>query len=110
MKNEEKRLYEKVKQLLESYSRDENSHDVMAPLVAEKSLEMNHLYEDMGFANRVEMGRFMKEHFPLLAEKKPQDKLWKKYIYDLVDEVAPACATCDDQATCFKCLVSELSA
>jgi nitrogen fixation protein NifQ len=103
-------LYEEVKELLSAHAVDRFAREEMAPLVASKSLEMNHLYEDLGFKSRTEMGKFMKKHFPTLAENKPKDKLWKKYIYDAIGKVAPACATCDDQMTCFACRVKEVSA
>jgi len=110
MKNEHKKMYESVKELLEQHAVNDHAKTVLAPMVAKHSLEMNHLYEDMGFKSRTEMGRFMKVNFPTLAEEKPKEKLWKKYIYDCIGEVAPACATCDDQINCFTCIIKELSA
>ena len=98
-------LEAKVTNLLQFFAKDEHSKNEIAPHVAKVSLEMNHLYQDLGFKNRIEMGRFMKEYFPSLCEIKPSDTLWKKYIYDLVDETAPACAECNDQETCFACRV-----
>lgn len=103
-------MYKDVKALLEHYAVNGHARTVLAPMVARKSLMMNHLYEDMGFASRTEMGKFMKKNFPRLAEEKPKDKLWKKYLYDRIGSVAPACATCDDQQTCFRCMIAELSA
>lgn len=96
-------LEKKVRELLQYHAKDEYSRNEVAPHVAKVSLQMNHLYEDLGFKNRAEMGSFMKEHFPTLAKQKPSDKLWKKYIYDLINEIAPACATCYDQINCFAC-------
>lgn len=107
---EERLMYNDVRALLASYGVNTFAQTVLAPLVAEKSLLMLHLYEDMGFKSRTEMGQFMKRNFPRLAAEKPKDKLWKKYIYDRVGAIAPACATCDDQLTCFRCMVKELSA
>ncbi len=107
---EHTRLYEDVKSLLAAHAVNYYAKTVLAPLVAEKSLMMDHLYEDLGFRSRTEMGAFMKKNFPQLAEGKPKDKLWKKYIYDEIGAIAPACATCDDQLTCFRCMVKELSA
>lgn len=107
---ENKKMYEDIKELLSFYSVNGFAALVLAPLVAKTSLEMNHLYHDLGFSSRSEMGRFMKRNFPLLAKEKPKDKLWKKYLYDRIGAVAPACATCDDQLTCFRCMVSEVSA
>lgn len=105
-----KQMYESIKALLQMHASGNYAKKVLAPMVAKHSLEMNHLYEDIGFKSRTEMGRFMKLNFTTLAEKKPKDKLWKKYMYDCIGEVAPACATCDDQLNCFTCIVKELSA
>jgi nitrogen fixation protein NifQ len=110
MSPEHTRMYEDVKTLLAGYAVNGYAETVLAPLVARVSLEMNHLYEDLGFKSRTEMGQFMKKNFPELAASKPKEKLWKKYLYDRVGAIAPACATCDDQLTCFKCMVKELSA
>jgi nitrogen fixation protein NifQ len=98
-------LERKVTDFLRQYAIDLHTHREIAPHIARVSLMPNHLYEDLGFKNRTEMGRYMKEHFPKLAFKKPDDKLWKKFIYDSIDEVAPACATCSDRVHCFSCRV-----
>lgn len=63
------------------------------------SLKRNHLYQDLGFKSRVEMGKYMKCHFPKLAERKPLDKLWKKFIYDSIGRIAPACFTSKTKVT-----------
>ncbi|MBU1642572.1 nitrogen fixation protein NifQ [bacterium] len=110
MTTEHQIMYDDIRMMLASYAVNGFAQMVLAPLVARTSLEMNHLYEDMGFKSRTEMGRFMMRNFPELAKQKPKDKLWKKYLYDCIGAVAPACATCDDQATCFKCIMQELSA
>lgn len=110
MKQEYVVMYEKLVALLHSFAVDENAKEILAPMVAKKSLMMNHLYEDIGFCSRSEMGKFMMKNFPILAKEKPKEKLWKKFLYDKIGEVAPACATCDDQQTCFKCILSEQSA
>lgn len=107
---EHKKMYDDLNAFLASYAKDKHARDVVAPHVAKTSLEMNHLYEDLGFKSRTEMGKFMKEHFPKLASQKPKDKLWKKFLYECIDSIAPACAECDDQETCFRCLLSEASA
>ncbi|MEA3498290.1 MAG: nitrogen fixation protein NifQ [Campylobacterota bacterium] len=91
----------KVTNFLKQYAKDEYSKNEMAFHVAKISLMQNHLYEDLGFRNRFEMGGFMKKHFPELSKIKPKDKLWKKFIYDSIGEVAPACAKCEDQISCF---------
>jgi nitrogen fixation protein NifQ len=103
MKNE-------VCRLLQTHAVNCYARDVLAPWVAHTSLEMGHLYSDLGLKSRSEMGRFMKKNFPSLSEQKPKDKLWKKFIYDEIGRVAPACGNCNDQLTCFTCMVSEMSA
>jgi nitrogen fixation protein NifQ len=92
-----------VMEFLQSYAKNRYAKYVIAPHIAAMSLKENHLYQDLGFTNRVQMGRYMKCHFPKLAEKKPVDKLWKKFIYDSIGKVAPACFTCKDQSNCFAC-------
>lgn len=98
-------LEEKVTLFLQKYAKNADSKEKVAPYLAKISLEMNHLYQDLGFANRTEMAKYMKTYFPALVELKPADKLWKKFIYDSVGEVAPACATCKDQDNCWACRV-----
>jgi len=93
----------KVTKLLVEYAIDEKSRVKLAPHIAKVSLMEGHLYEDLGLRSRFEMGQMMKRHFPQLAQKKPADILWKKFIYDSIGEVAPACATCKDQINCFAC-------
>jgi len=98
-------LEDKVTTLLQGFAKDEHVKNTVAPHVAKVSLEMNHLYQDLGFKSRVEMGRFMQENFPSLAEQKPADKLWKKFIYEQINETAPACEDCKDQINCFACKI-----
>lgn len=93
----------KVTLLLQVHAKNNHAKWEIAPHVAKVSLMSGHLYSDLGLRNRFEMGRYMKEHFPLLANKKPKDKLWKKFIYDTIGEVAPACAQCKDNVNCFAC-------
>lgn len=103
-------LCKEIEKYLKKYAIDDEARYVIAPLVAKKSLEMNHLYQDLGFKNRIEMGQYMAKYFPRLAEMKPKEKLWKKFLYDAIGRVAPACATCNDQEHCFTCIIAEASA
>jgi len=96
-----------IRELLNAHAANEFALHTVVPLVAKKSLLMNHLYQDLGFKSRVEMGLFMKTYFPVLAALKPRDKLWKKFLYDCIGRVAPACYECKDQAGCFKCMILE---
>jgi len=106
--NEIIQMQREVEGLLKSHASSEFAMHTVAPLIAKKSTMMNHLYQDLGFKNRALMGHFMKTYFPTLAALKPKDKLWKKFLYDLIGRIAPACYACNDQAGCFKCKMEEL--
>ena len=97
------KMEQELTEFLQNYAKNRYSKYVIAPHIAAMSLRENHLYQDLGFSSRVQMGRYMKCHFPKLAERKPLDKLWKKFIYDSIGKVAPACFTCKDQNNCFAC-------
>jgi nitrogen fixation protein NifQ len=92
----------KVQEFLENESKDSEGKK-KAKEVAINSVKMNHLYEDMGFSSREQMNDFMKKHYEELASKKPKNVRWKKYLYDCIGEVAPACAGCPDEDICFSC-------
>jgi len=96
-----------VTMFLQSYAVNEKVSQETAPMVAKTSLMMGHLYEDLGLKNRFVMGQFMKRNFPRLAAEKPKEILWKKYIYDCVNLVAPACFECNDQINCFACRLED---
>ncbi len=96
-------LEQKVADFLSDYAVDLYSKEHIAPHIAKISLMQNHLYEDLGFSSRTEMGRYMNENFPILSKIKPKEKLWKKFIYDSINETAPACENCKDQIYCFSC-------
>ena len=108
--NQHEIMEKEIADLLYEYGVNAYAQTILAKWVAYESLKMNHLYEDLGFKSRTQMGKFMKKNYPDLAAKKPKEKLWKKYLYDEIGKVAPACITCEDQLTCFKCIVSEMSA
>ncbi len=110
MKKEHIKMYEDLKNLLVMNASSSFAKEVLAEKVAKTSLEMNHLYQDMGFKSRIEMGKFMMENFTSLAKHKPKEKLWKKYLYESINAVAPACENCSDQESCFQCILSEISA
>jgi nitrogen fixation protein NifQ len=74
-----------------------------AKQIAQKSIMPNHLYEDLGLPSRTEMNRLMTKHFKPLADIKPADIRWKKFLFDTIGEVAPACKDCYDQTNCFGC-------
>lgn len=96
---------EALRQLLAEHGSNDYARHELAPLIAAKSLLMNHLYEDLGLASRKEMNALMQEHFPALAARKPENIRWKKYLYDLLGKTAPACGMCQDFDECFDCQI-----
>ena len=93
--------------LLVSHANDEKSSFPLASLIADKCFEMGHLYRDMGLESRKEMNELMSANFARLAAKRPPDKRWKKFLFDTIGEIAPACWQRKDSGNCFKCDVLE---
>jgi len=93
--------------LLQAHANDDYARDELSPWIAKTSLQMGHLYSDLGLESRKEMGEFMFKHFTSLAKLKPEDKRWKKYLYDCIGKTAPACAACDDISNCFHCSLNQ---
>lgn len=92
-----------VLKLLQQNANDTNARDKLAPWIAKTSLQMGHLYSDLGLESREEMGKFMKKNFTSLAALKPDSIRWKKFLYDCIGKTAPACSTCLDIKNCFRC-------
>jgi nitrogen fixation protein NifQ len=68
----------------------------------------DHLWQDLGLANRKELSTLMESAFPTLAELNVGDMKWKKFIYRQYcarDGIyvcpAPSCGVCVDYAKCF---------
>jgi nitrogen fixation protein NifQ len=93
--------------LLQSHANDDYARNELSSWIAKTSLQMGHLYSDLGLKSRKEMGEFMEKHFTSLAKLKPEDKRWKKYLYDCIGKTAPACSTCDDISNCFNCSLNQ---
>ncbi|MDR3535335.1 MAG: nitrogen fixation protein NifQ [Acetobacteraceae bacterium] len=80
----------------------------LADMVARRCMRPNHLWQDLGFRNRRELGWMLMRHFEPLAERNRADMKWKKFFYRTIcrDEgymlcAAPSCAECDDFDNCF---------
>ena len=99
-------MEKQILELLQFHANDKYAKDELAPLIAKTSLEMGHLYSDLGLASRKEMGELMSKNFTSLAKLKPDDIRWKKYLYDCIGKTAPACATCGDISNCFNCTLN----
>jgi len=92
-----------VEKLLREYGNSKYAKETLSKIIAVNSIKLNHLYVDMGFESRSDMQKMMAKHYPKLAERRPREIRWKKFIYDHIGEIAPACAYCDDATDCLKC-------
>jgi nitrogen fixation protein NifQ len=83
-------------------------NSLMSFLVSRRATRPNHLWQDLGLANRSELSRLMLQHFTLLARRNTEDMKWKKFFYRMIcrDEgfrmcSAPSCSECNDFKVCF---------
>ncbi len=81
---------------------------VIAAMIARRAQRPNHLWQDLGLANRGELSKLMTRHFKPLAVRNSQDMKWKKFFYRLICAdasytlcTAPSCSECDDFDGCF---------
>lgn len=80
----------------------------LARIVACGCAGRDHLWQDLGLANRIELSLLMETGFPALAALNVGDMKWKKFIYRQYcarDGIyvcpAPSCGVCIDYAKCF---------
>ncbi|WP_377809674.1 nitrogen fixation protein NifQ [Azospirillum sp. A29] len=80
----------------------------LVAILARRSLEPNHLWQDMGFHNRGELNTMFRRHFPALVALNSSDMKWKKFFYRQLCEreglmlcKSPNCEVCDDVEVCF---------
>jgi nitrogen fixation protein NifQ len=80
----------------------------LAQIVAYSCCGRNHLWQDLGLADRGELSTLMRLAFPGLATLNVGDMKWKKFIYrhycsreGIYVCPAPSCSACDDHAKCF---------
>jgi nitrogen fixation protein NifQ len=92
--------------ILQDNANGVHAKETLAPWIAHNAMKMNHLYEDLGLASRNDMAIFMHENFTTLSAQKPSNVRWKKFLFDLIGSVAPACAKCGDISSCHHCEVA----
>lgn len=80
----------------------------LAHILARRSLGANHLWQDLGLANRADLSGLMGRHFAALARRNDRDMKWKKFFYRELCEregvplcKAPTCDICTDFSVCF---------
>ncbi len=81
----------------------------LARALAEASMGPNHLWEDLGLANRDQLNALMQTHFSTLKALNVNNMRWKKFFYRTLCERAdilicksPHCEQCDDKPQCFE--------
>jgi nitrogen fixation protein NifQ len=94
--------------LLEHRGRADESHRLVAHLVATACMANDHLWQDMGLPDRAALSRLLAEHFPALAARNTGNMKWKKFFYKQLCERqgvhacrSPSCAACLDYERCF---------
>lgn len=81
----------------------------VAHTVAVACLGDDHLWQDLGFQNRQQLGAMLRYWFPALVAKNTGDMKWKKFFYRQLCEAhevlickSPSCAVCQDYVHCFE--------
>lgn len=94
--------------LLEHRSRESEEEIWLADILAHACLRQNHLWEDLGLADRAQLSELLKRHFGPLAAKNTGGMRWKKFFYKQLCEReglnlcrAPSCAVCAEYPVCF---------
>lgn len=94
--------------LLEHRSRQTEEEIWLADILAHACLGQNHLWEDLGLADRTQLSELLKRHFAPLAAKNTGGMRWKKFFYKQLCEReglnlcrAPSCAVCAEHPVCF---------
>lgn len=80
----------------------------LAAMIARRSMEPNHLWEDLGLRNRAELTRMLGRHFAPLAVRNTKNMKWKRFFYRMLCEddgfvmcTTPVCTQCNDFDLCF---------
>ena len=88
--------------------RDQEAETWWAAITARRSLGPNHLWQDMGFADRGQLNLMLSRHFPELVRRNAHDMKWKKFLYRELCQregvlicKSPVCDQCSDFRACF---------
>ncbi|MCA8908867.1 MAG: nitrogen fixation protein NifQ [Rhodospirillaceae bacterium] len=81
---------------------------ILAAIVARRSLEAHHLWQDLGLRNRAELSALMGRHFPRMKQLNDTNMRWKKFFYRQICRdpgmqlcLAPTCEECEEKDLCF---------
>lgn len=80
----------------------------LACIIARRSMEPNHLWEDLGLAERPDLTRLMMRHFHSLAAHNTRNMRWKRFLYRAICESegftmcpSPTCDACSEFHICY---------
>jgi len=95
--------------LLQHRAKGVPEEDWLASIVARRAQANNHLWEDLGYAERGDLNGMFQRHFPSLFALNDKNMRWKKFFYRLMCETeglrlckSPNCADCPDMVSCFE--------
>lgn len=98
-----------VRELLQKQcSSDGATGQWLAAMLARRSMEPHHLWEDLGLRDRSELTRLLSRHFASLAARNTRNMRWKRFFYRMLCEddgfvmcTTPVCTNCNDFDLCF---------
>lgn len=80
----------------------------LACIIARRSMEPNHLWEDLGLPERPNLTRLLMRHFRSLAANNTRNMRWKRYLYRAICESegfsmcpSPTCDACSEFHICY---------
>ena len=80
----------------------------LAAILARRSMETRHLWEDLGLPSRPWLSAMIAQYLPGLAAANARNMRWKKFFYRQICSdaafslcLSPSCDDCDERAVCF---------
>ena len=94
--------------LLQNCSGPSEVSEWLAFVVARRGMEPNHLWEDLGLAERPDLTKLLLRHFAPLASKNTRNMRWKRFLYRSLCEAegfsmcpSPTCDACTEFHICY---------
>jgi nitrogen fixation protein NifQ len=94
--------------LLQNCSGPQQISEWLAYVVARRGMEPNHLWEDLGLAERPDLTKLLLRHFAPLACKNTRNMRWKRFLYRSLCEAegfsmcpSPTCDACSEFHICY---------
>lgn len=101
--------WEELRDLLLAGRRGASSEEAwLAAILASACMGSDHLWRDLGMADRQGLKALLRHNFPVLAERNVKDMRWKRFFYQQLCEQgghyvcrAPSCEECTTRQECF---------